>query len=225
MVERISNLTKVNLSALGFITVMNTLSIFIDGFDWVYIATYVAPFILIIGALYLLRKWQSQITCYFLLIAGIIVILVGNNGNFSGAIFIIFSIHLDPGRNKTIFKLALMAITIAIKSLLIQITTIQLINLMFIHFLVYIYYYVLFTEKKTVTIYEIEDQTDQIIDYLMAGLTIKEIGIKTCLTPAAVTKRINRLRDSENCKTTYQLMAIMSQKRQTGKKIDKFKIV
>lgn len=210
-----------------FVIIMNILLIFIRGMNSSYIIFYIIPFILVSLILLIFRKRQTNINKYIMLILGLIITLAGNAGNFSGAIFIIYSIHLDPGRNKTIVKLGLIIVAITCKSLYMDIHTIQIVNLLFIHMLCYGYYYVLYTEKKVITIKEIEDQTEQIITYLRDGFEIKEIAVKTCLSPAAVSKRINRLRDREGCRTTYQLMdkLRLSEYRQNYKKIDRFEVV
>jgi len=223
--ERINNLSKINIGALLFVSLMNALSIFIRGADLVYILTFVLPYFVVAVIIYLCRKFQKHINIYWLVVLGIGIIFGGQAGNFSGAILFVYAIHLDPGKNKTIFKLSLMAVSIAVKTLLIEINPIQTINLLFAHFLCYAYYYVLFTERKIITIPEIEDQTEQIIDYLTEGYTIKEIAVKTCLTSAAVNKRISRLRDKENCKTTCQLIYKLSKSGQKHKQIDRFKIM
>lgn len=225
MVERLNNLSKINIYALLFIIVTNTLSIFIRGASYIYFLTNILPFSLSILALLIFRKHAFKINSFLMLLLGLALTLIGGSGNFSGAVFIIYSIHMDESRNKTIFKLALMTICVAIKTLFNDITTIQVINLLFVNYLAYGYYYILFTEKKVVTIHEIEDQTEQIIEYLQQGFTVKEISIKTFMSIAAVNKRINRLRDKEKCKTTYQLIYKLSQNGQKANKIDRFKVI
>lgn len=222
--ERLNSLTKINLLAILFVIIMNTLIVVSDKMDYINIIIYILPFIIVGLVLLLFREYQSKISKYLMLILGLIITLFGNPGNFSGAIFIIYSIHLDPGRNKTIIKLGLLIVAITCKTLIIDISTVQTVSLLFINGLCYAYYYILFTEKKVITINEIEDQTEQIIDYLIDGFEIKEIAVKTCLSPAAVSKRINRLRDKEGCRTTIQLIAKLSIDRHLSKKIDRFKV-
>jgi len=220
MVERLNNITKINILSLGFMTVMNLLSIFIRGADLSYIFLYIVPFIIAIIILFSMRKYQKQINAWFLTLCGFIISLLGSEGNFSGAIFIVFAFHVDPGRNKTIIRIFLVTVCLALKTLIIPITSIQVINLLFIYYISFGYYYFLFTEKRVQTISEIEDQMEQIIGLLMQGFTIKEISVKTFMTIAAVNKRINRLRDKEGCKTNYQLIYKLSQKRHLHRKID-----
>lgn len=223
--ERINNLTKINLLAMLFVIIMNALILVSKDMDYISTIIYILPFILGGSILLIFRKYQQSINKHLMLLLGLIITLVGNPGNFSGAIFIIYSVHLNPGRNKTIVKLGLLVIAITCKSLLIEINTIQIVNLLFINGLCYAYYYVLFSEAKQPTVKEIEDQTDQIISYIMQGLTIKEIAVKTFMTVAAVNKRINRLRDKEGCKTNYQLIYKLSESGHKYKQIDIFKVM
>ena len=225
MVEPINNLSKINIAALLFIIVTNTLSIFIRGASYIYFIVNILPFSLSILILLIFRKHALKINCFLMLTLGLVLTLIGGAGNFSGVVFIIFSIHMDQSRNKTIIKLALMTICIAIKTLITEITTIQLINLLFVNYLAYGYYYVLFTEKKTVTIYELEDQTEQIIQYIREGKERKEIADLTCLSVGAISKRLTRLKEKEGYKTVDQMLISMSDNGQNRKKIDKFKVI
>lgn len=225
MVERIGNLTKIHLLGLGYISLMNGLSIAIRGYSLMYIFTYILPFIITALVFLIFRKKEKLLTNIGFFALGLIMSFVGTGGNFSGVIFFLFSIYISPKRNETIIKLVLITVSIACKSLVIQITGIQIINLLAIHYMALGYGYILFSVKKTITVTEIEDQTEQIIDYMIDGLTIKEIAVKSFMTVAAVNKRVNRLRDREGCKTTYQLIAKLSQNRQNYKKIDRYKIV
>lgn len=224
MVDRISNLTKINISALLFVIVLNSLTI-IYRQAYNLIPFYLVPFLIIILLLFIFRKHQKKINAVLMFLLGLIIAFVGNTGNFSGAVFIVFAFHLDPGRNKTIFRLALLTIALAAKGLLVEINAVQILTQVFIHYLCFGYYYVLFTEKKVVTILEIEDQTEQIIDYIREGKTRKEIASLTFLSPAAITKRLNRLRDKQGYKTVDQMLLCLSEKGQGSKKIDRFRVV
>jgi DNA-binding CsgD family transcriptional regulator len=204
---------------------MNTLIVFTRGLSVGYFIFYILPFAVIMIILLVIRKAQSKINTHLMLFLGLIVTLVGNAGNFSGAIFIVYAIHLDPGRNKTIAKLGLLAIAITCKSLIMDIHTIQIVSLLFINMLCYGYYYVLFTEKKIITITEIEDQTEQIMQYVIDGKRNKEIAAMTFMSEAAVQKRIKRLMIKENCETLPQLVFKLYGNRQQGKKIDRFKVI
>lgn len=222
--ERLNNLTKINISALLFVVVMNILTI-IDGGEYFLFLTHMLPFIMAIGVLLVFRKHQKKINAVLMFLLGAIFVLLNGKSNFSGAIFIVYAIHLDPGKNKTIFKLAVMTVCIAIKSLLIETNAAQLINLLFLHFLCYGYYYVLFTERKVITITEIEDQTEQIMKYIIDGKRNKEIAVLTFMSEAAIQKRIKRLMIKEGCNTLPQLVFKLYGNGQNTKKIDRLKII
>lgn len=225
MVERIGNLTKIHFLGLGYIAIMNSLSIAIRGYSISYILTYILPFIITAIIFFIFRKKEKILSDIGFFILGLIMSFIGTSGNFSGIIFILFSIYINPNRNETIIKLLLITVSVACKSLAIDVTGIQIINLLAIHYLCLGYSYVLFSDKKVITITEIEDQTEQIMNYYMSGDTIKEIAVKTCMTPAAVNKRIARLREKSNCRTVPELVAKLSILRQHDKKIDKFRVI
>jgi hypothetical protein len=204
---------------------MNTLLVFARNETPAYFLTYILPFAIIGIVLLVFRKNQKTINKHLMLILGLIITLVGNTGNFSGAIFIVYAIHLDPGRNKTIVKLGLLIIAITCKSLFMEIHTVQIVSLLFINMLCYGYYYALFTEKKVITITEIEDQTEQIIQYIRDGKTRPEIAELTCLTPAAISKRLHRFKSKNGFQTVEQMFLYMDKNGHMKKQIDRYKNV
>lgn len=222
---KIPNLNKLGLLGLLYIIIMNSLSIFIRGASINYILIYVIPFIFAAGIILIFPKFYKAISSSLLFLLGFVMSVFGGNGNFSGIMFIIFSIHIKPKRNITIIKLILIAVAVAIKSLLIETTSIQIMNLLFMHYFCLGLYYVLMTEKKIVTIHEIEDQTDQIMKYVIEGKRNKEIAALTFMNEAAVHKRIRRLMIKEGCETLPQLVYKMYGNGQQDKKIDKFKVI
>ena len=222
---KIPNLNKLALVGLLYIAVMNTLSIFIIGASLGYLLSYVLPFPIVAVIILALPKYYKGICSSLLFILGIVMSVSGGVGNFSGIMFIIFAIHLKPQRNRTIVRLILIAVAVGVKSLMIDVSHIQIMNLLFMHYYCLAMYYVLMTEKKVVTIREIEDQTEQIMKYVTEGKRNKEIAALTFMSEAAVHKRIKRLMIKEGCETLPQLVYKLYGNGQTNKKIDRFKVI
>lgn len=208
--ERISNLSKLNLIILSFVITLNTFTFFDTSHGIEYLLIYVIPYI-VCCVLILLFKKQSFNTLLLTALA-CYVALTGDKGNFSGSIFLIFAIEIDKGRNKTIIKWMLLVIAIALKSLFHEITPIQTINLLVIHGVVYVYYLIVFSEKKNNPVL-VNDQEKQILDmHLKDSIEIKEIADRICLETGTVNKIIRRLIIKNKCKNKAQFFVLLGQR-------------
>lgn len=212
MVERISYLTKLISSFLLFETIINSIKIIAYNDQYYRLISYGLVFIIPAAVLWIISlkistKKQWQVCSYLILAYGIIYSLMPGMGNFSGATFFIFSIHTDYSKNKAMIKVFILLLCIAVKTVFVDTIGIQAINLMAVNLFIIGLYFVLIKlpeNPKKINI-EMEDQTKQIVDYLDAGLTIKEISDQVYINPTTINKRISRLKTQLNCKTNYQL--------------------
>ena len=148
------------------------------------------------------------------------IALTGDRGNFAGAAFLMFAIDMDKGEKKTIVKCTIMAIIYAMKSIVMEITVIQIINLMGLTTAVLLYYYIRFYKKKNPII--VSDIEKQVLDlHIIKALEPKEIADKIYLEPGSITTIIRRLVKKNNCQNKAQFFILIGQR---GYKIDKSRI-
>lgn len=212
--ESLNNISKVNILLILFIVIQNTIISIVD--DIFYIV-YLFPFIISIILLFVIRKKPEILNSYILFFFAVIQSFLGERGNFGGVIFLIFSIKLYGSRNQNIIRIGIIIIIIGLKSVFLNMSVLAVINLIFLYSGSLVLYHILFYDKKKFNI-EIDDQTEQIIFWLVRGYEIKEIAEKIYMSSAAVSKRIQRLKEKCGCKTVYELIYLLSLSGQHYKK-------
>ena len=217
--ERISNLSKIFVIITSLVIIFNCITFFVNSEDFLYLLKYVIPFICLLFLLIFYRKVFLNEWLLFLCALG--VAMMGQQGNFSGATFMIFSFMIYSSRNRNIIKLSIFLLALVVKSLIININISQFVNLLLLNSAVIVVYFVI--PKKTMEKpIDIDDQVLQIINYKLRGLTYKEISELVFIKVPAIHKQIDRERKKLNCRSRQDLFDLV---RQNYKKLDKNKDV
>lgn len=167
---------------------------------------------LIISAVLLLviRKKQNKVISGVYIFLGFINTLAGSNSNLTGAIFYSKSFYLS-GFQRTwgnLIKALIMVTSIACRNFIYELEIFTYLNLIVMYcFFIGLEYFCHYRKKYDFKIKD--DQTKQIIDYMLKGLTRKEIAAKVFMKIDTVNTRIRRLSEKMGCNTPEHLTRVL----------------
>lgn len=217
MVERFKSIDLyiINMACLFLIGTVNLINGIATGKGFLYFCGYSFIFYAVLLITYIFKikskyKWNALL--YALM--GLAVTYTGYEGNFSGAIFILFSIYIfNTNKSNLILSISTLLI-ITSKFALKSFTIGETVNMFIIYSLVFIIYFILIHPKNPSMIYnpKIDEENSQIIELIAAGKTNKEIADKVYLTQNAVTKRLKTMRDNFQVKSNCELIYILTKK-------------
>lgn len=201
--ESIKTLRMVNMTAVSLVALFNMLDFVHQQIGAVqYIFLYVAPFVLVAAALIFLKDYRINAILYA--VSGIILAIVGSRGNFSGVIFLIFSIYIFNKPKSTVAILILTSTAIASRCLFLGYSIPDTLNIFVAYAFTFAIYFVLIHPKKSV-VSLIDDDTLEVIRYIKVGKKPKEIAGIMNLTIHQVRYRLRKAKDSYDCKTDMEL--------------------
>ena len=205
MVERIKILRFINALAMLSVASFNALDCYVNSRGAERYLLYVAPFF-ILGLLVLFWK-NYKVNAVLYAAAGVIIALTGGNGNFSGAIFLIFSIYIFNTFKTMLALLVLTAISIVSRCVFLDYTIPDTINLFIAYAFSFGVYFVLIhpkSESKPV-LSKVDEDTIKIVGYIRDGKKVKEIAELVYLSTDAIYSRLSRARKLYECENTAQL--------------------
>lgn len=170
------------------------------------------PFAIAMGVIYFIKNYKVNAIVYALF--GILTTLTGSTGNFSGAIFICFSIYIFNTKKTNIILILLMVLSTAANYTMKGFTIADSLNNFAAYMFTIIIYFILIHPKKPSMIYhpKLDEENIEILEHLAGGLTNKEIADHVFLSQNAVTKRLKTMRDNFNVKSNCQLIYDLSLK-------------
>lgn len=219
--ESVKLLRYINITAMVAVAFFNLL----DCIDqkvgaWEYFA-FCAPFV--VGAVLLMIFRGYKVNAVFYALAGIVIALTGSMGNFSGAIYLVFSIYIF---NSTITSCLLIigySVAIAARYLLKGHTIPDVANMFAAYAFTIGIYFVLIHPKPQAkpVIARVDDITIDIVRYLRDGKRPKEIAPLVYMEPGAVYQRLSRTRKQFGCGSDPELCKIFDDAGYFGVKVDK----
>jgi DNA-binding NarL/FixJ family response regulator len=166
---------------------------------------FVLPFVCVAIVPLLWRNYKVNAVLYAA--CGLVATATGSTGNFSGAIFLVFSIYIFNTALTNYTLSAACAVIIAAKHVFLGFTIPEVVNLFVVYAFVFGIYFILIhpkPEPKPI-VARVDDTDIEIVNYLQDGMQAKEIGAEIGLSPSAVYKRIERARVKYFCDSNIEL--------------------
>ena len=180
-------LALVLVGAFNLIDCISDKSPFLDYILYVFVFYVIAGFVI-----YAAKKNKYKWNALLFAILGIGTLLGNEPDNYSGAVFIIFSLYIFNSRKSNLILLTVMIITIVAKNIFFSLDITNTVNLFLVYIYVFLIYYILIHPKKPNIYTGLDEITREIIEYKMAGWSTKAVADKVCLSIDAVQKRISR---------------------------------
>lgn len=205
-------LKYLNIITLFILMIFNLFTGIIQRMTYFYYIIYVFPFLSVLLFCIIFNSNIVNISIYAC--ASSFSILFGEWGNLSGAIFLCFLCY-SIKENKIIgMTFIFTLITIIIKMIMdVNGTIIRTVLYIIGYTYIILIYFILIHPKKFNLSRLNEDEINiNILNLLMSGDRIKEIGDKICLSSNAITKRIDKMRTKYNCRNNEQLILYVIEK-------------
>ena len=214
-VIRNRSLYILNIVALVLVGAFNLIDCISERSPFLDYILYVLVFYLIAGfIIYAAKKNKYKWNALLFAILGIGTLLGNEPDNYSGAVFIMFSLYIFNSKKTNLILMAVMIITIVGKNIFFDLDITNTVNLFLVYAYVFLIYYILIHPKKPAVVpaHDLNQESRKIIEYLVAGYTNKEIAYRVALTENAVTKRLKAMRDHFEVRTNSQLSYELSLK-------------
>lgn len=214
-VIRNRSLYILNIVALVLVGAFNLIDCISERSPFLDYILYVLVFYLIAGfIIYAAKKNKYKWNALLFAILGIGTLLGNEPDNYSGAVFIMFSLYIFNSKKTNLILMAVMIITIVGKNIFFDLDITNTVNLFLVYAYVFLVYYILIHPKKPIIISgpNLDYENTKIVEYLVAGYTNKEIAYRVALTENAVTKRLLAIRSNFGARTNSQLSFILSKK-------------
>lgn len=212
MVERV--IKTAHVIALMLIGANNFFTGLIRADEIHYFIINVIPlFVLIPFILFLVNNYKFNAFLFAAL--GIVTTIMGYEGNFSGVVFIIFSVYIFNNLKTNALLLILTVLAIGAKSVIHQMTFSQSINIYIVYIYIIVLYFIMIhpvNPKVYKQHYMIDDNLKIILQMLINGRSTKEIAEKLFISPGAVNKRIIRFRKEMDCNNNEEMIYILGKK-------------
>jgi len=172
---------------------------------------YVGIFIILAFITWICQRYKKyKWNAIFYAVIGLGTILGNEIGNYSGAVFIIFSIYIYHSL-KTDIILSFMILIIAVaKNMFFDFGIEATINLILVYSMIFTIYYILIHPKskqsKIVYCPHLDETDIQIVQNLYQSCIYKEIAPLVDLKEGAVARRVSRLRQRMNVGSTQELI-------------------
>ncbi len=139
----------VNMTCLFLIGTINLINGIVTGKDFLYYSAYCIIFYIILFLTYLFKiKKLYQWNAILFGVMGLLTTYAGYEGNFSGAIFIIFSIYIFNTRKTNLIMIVSTILILTSKFALKSFTIGETVNMFIIYSLVFLIYFILIHPKK-----------------------------------------------------------------------------
>ena len=201
------DLYLINFIALVFVCAFNLLKAIQQNREVFIYFTYIAPFLILIGLNYLCKKrnWYKWNALLYAAL-GMGTIFGNDPGNYSGVVFIVFSLYIFNTTRTNIILLLVTGISIVAKNVFFVLSITDTVNTFIVYGYSILIYYILIHPKKPNIYTGLDEITREIIEYKMAGWSTKAVADKVCLSTDAVQKRISRACDKYDAGNLAQLV-------------------
>ena len=219
--ERVKLLRYLNVAALLLVATFNSMDCFFSQKPLSRYLFFVVPFVIAAAVLVLWRNYKTTAGIYAFF--GLTMTLTGSTGNFSGVIFLIFSIYIFNTAITNYALIGLASTVITARYLFMGYTIPDTLNLFVAYVFTFGVYFILIHPKPPAkpVIARVDDTTIDIVRYLKDGLRPKEIAPLVCLAPGTVSQRLSRARKRFGCGNNAELCEIFDDTGYFGKKLDK----
>lgn len=175
---------------------------------------YVGMFLAAACLIFIFEKYITpKIMALFFILLSVLSIILGDNGNLTGATFLIFSIYIFESKKVSLIALALTFVVILIKSVWSGFTVPQTMNYLLGYGYILSIYFLLIHPKPLRSISsEIDYETAEVIKMVISGLSYKEIADRLTISTSAVSKKLERCRARFNAKSNEHLVALLVSK-------------
>lgn len=203
MVERIKIIRFINTLAMLSVASFNALDCYVNSRGANRYFLYVAPFFILSLVILLWKNYKVNAVLYAA--AGIIIALTGGNGNFSGAIFLIFSIYIFNTFKTMSILLILTALSIVSRCVFLDYTIPDTINLFIAYAFSFGIYFILIHPKPEPPVSLIDDDAIEILEHIKRGKKSKEIADILNLTYDQVRYKMKKAKEIYGCSTEMEL--------------------
>ena len=176
---------------------------------WQYFA-YVLPFLIFaLVQIFLNSKINMKVNAIIFFICSIFSVAFGDMGNLTGATFLFFAIY-SWGNDRFTYATLILSLFTMVSTFVYKGYTIpQSVNYIAGYSYFIAIYFVMIHPKKPRINNGFDEDTTEIIEYLIAGLKPKQIADKMNMSTDAVNKQIQRARDKmevgNNAQMIYEL--------------------
>lgn len=177
---------------------------------------YVLPFIVLGGVALLIRHMKKSTIANIFMVLAWAGAYLGEEGNLTPAIFIIFALYIHISDTRLVLTLAGVLIVTVAKFAFAEYTVAQFFtyNSGYIFALGFYWYYIHPRGSGMFALDphnagSVDDVTLKVLHLMAEGKRVKEIADRVFLSREAVTKRLSRLRDEMGMSTNEQLIAYL----------------
>ena len=180
-----------------------------------------APFVA--GAVILAVVKSYKINAIFYALAGIVIALTSGMGNFSGAIYLVFSIYIFNSIKTSCVLIIGYSVAIAARYLFNDYTISDVANMFAAYAFTVAIYFVLIHPKppQKSVIARVDDTTIAIVRYVSEGKKPKEIGSLVFMEPGTVSQRLSRARKQFGCGNDTELCMLFDRRGYFSQDVDK----
>lgn len=203
--ESVRALRYVNIAALVLVAAHNAFDCIQQKVGAGEFVVFTVPFLLVAAFLCVFKHYKINALLYGIM--GIVAAMTGSTGNFSGAIFLMFSIYIFRTPLSIALLLGACSIATTARYLFMDYTIPDTLNQFVVYGLVLAIYFILMHPKpEPRQVVAMVDDTDiEIVNYLQDGMQAKEISAEIGLSPSAIYKRIERARARYFCDSNIEL--------------------
>lgn len=201
--ERVKLLRFINVAALFLVASFNALDCYVNNRGVTRYLLFVIPFFIIALLVLFWKNYKLNAVLYAL--CGIIIAYTGNTGNFSGAIFLIFSIYIFNTQLTNIILLSACALSITSRYLFMDYTIPDTMNQFVSYAFTFGIYFILIHPKSDPAISLIDDDALEILQYIKQGKKSKEIADILNLTYDQVRYKMKKAKEAYGCNTEMGL--------------------
>ena len=200
--ERIKQLRYINIAAMTLVAGFNLVDGIHHHTEVVRLLLFTVPFVAVAVALFFIKTYKINAVVYA--ISGLLVAATGGTGNFSGAIFLIFSFYIFNTAVTNWILLFLCAGVLTVKYLFAGYTIPDMLNQIVAYAFTFGIYFVLMHPRGKVA--GLDEDEEEIIQCMSEGMRVKEIADQMNLTANAIYKRQRKLREKYKCGSNAELI-------------------
>ncbi len=218
--ERIKLLRYMNVATLVSVATFNTFDCISHGRSVVWYFAFVVPFILMALIFAIVKTYK--INAIFYAVCGLVITATGSMGNFSGAIFLVFSIYIFNTPITNYILTSSCAAVIVARYLFAGYSIPDTVNMFAAHAFTFGVYFVLIHPKpaEKPVVLPIDDDTIEIVQLLKRSRKPKEIADIMNLSIDQVRYRIRKARERYDCKDDLELYGKLQNAGIISKNID-----
>lgn len=223
--DKIKTVTRLNVSVLAIVSMLNTLTFFTSDKPLIWITYFILPYTALLLLLIFYKSKQRITNGYVFLLLSLFSLFTGNRDSLTPALFMGFSFTMFEDKKRIIIFSHLFIVCIAVKGMIDNYTTPQIINyIVGSIFIIALYIVVTKQENKTDIIgLQCDSGTLDIIQKLANGKPIKEIAYDLEVTAGAINKKLKRTWELSGLKSREQLISYCTEKGYIRLNMDKSK--